>query len=363
MNKILKVFIFFSLIYTLSNAKEHKMFQTVKKEEATLVKKDSTKHFCSICGMHLSKFYKTNHVSTFKNGKKEQYCSLHCQASANLKQIKKIEVVDTNSLKLIDTKNAFYVVNSSKKGTMSPISKYAFSSKEEAKVFQKKFGGQIHNFKETLLLAQNSLAKDDIHIKKKRVMMAKKGKKIYHSLCKKTNLPKFNTITDAKRYIIDTSLCKNLKGKMTQALAIYLYNPNLAAHQHNKIKISKNEKCPVCGMFVSKYPKWLASITIKSGKIYYFDGVKDMMKFYFKPSKYDNKAKKEDFTKLLTRDYYTLENINAKKAFFVVGSNIYGPMGEELIAFKQKKNAQKFLEDHFAKKILTFDEIQASMLY
>ena len=119
----------FAFIITL-NANEN--FQAVDSKDATLVKNDSSKEFCNVCGMHLTKYYKTNHVSEFKNGHKEQYCSLHCQAQIHAEhedKIKNIQVVDTNTLKFIDAKDAFYVVGSSKEGTMSAVSKYAFSSK------------------------------------------------------------------------------------------------------------------------------------------------------------------------------------------------------------------------------------------
>ena len=118
------------------------MYQTVEAKNATLVKTDSSKEFCNVCGMHLTKYYKTNHVAEFRNGHKEQYCSLHCLAEIHKnheEKIKQIQVVDTNSLKLIDATKAFYVVGSSKEGTMSPVSEYAFLTKEEAEKFKKEF--------------------------------------------------------------------------------------------------------------------------------------------------------------------------------------------------------------------------------
>ena len=182
LKKLLIAISIIGLFFTTVNASENKMFQTVNPKDATLVKTDSSKEFCNVCGMHLTKFYKTSHVSTFKNGHKEQYCSLHCQAKIHnhhKEKIKSIEVVDTNSLKLINAKNAYYVVGSSKKGTMSPVSKYAFLNKNEAKTFQKEFGGEIHTFDEALEIAKNSMKKDNTSTNKKRAMMAKKGKKIY----------------------------------------------------------------------------------------------------------------------------------------------------------------------------------------
>jgi len=366
LKKFLTLFTFMLLSISLLNAQENKMFQSVKPSEATLVKKDSSKQFCNVCGMHLTKFYKTNHATTFKNGHKEQYCSIHCQAQIHNdheNKIKKIEVVDTNTLKFISANTATYVVGSSKKGTMSPISKYAFEKKENAIAFQKEFGGEIHTFKETLKIAKDSLSKDIQSVTKKRVSIAKKGKKVYTSMCKQDKLPEFNSVGESKQYIIDNKLCKKLKPKMQQAVAIYLYDPLLAANKDKMIKVPKDAKCPVCGMFVEKYPKWVAQIEVEQKHSHFFDGVKDMMKFYFNPSKFKHNHKVEDISKMLVTDYYTLNAIDAKSAYYVMGSNIYGPMGEELIPFKTLKEAEDFSKSHFGKKVLKFEDIKEDLLY
>ncbi len=359
----LLLFLFTFTLITSLNAQE--MFQTVSPKEATLVKKDSSKNFCNVCGMHLTKFYKTSHVTEFKNGHKEQYCSIHCQAkidNAHSAKIKQVQVVDTNSLKLIDAKSAFYVVGSSKKGTMSAVSKYAFKNKIEAETFQKKFGGEIYNYKKALKIAKKDFVKDDKMINKNRIKMAQKGKKIYNAMCQEVT-KEFNSIGEAKQYLIDNKSCKNLKPKMLQSVSIYLYNPILAVDKNKIINVPDNAKCPVCGMFVSKYPKWVATIIVKDKHQHYFDGVKDMMKFYFNPTKFAHNHTTNDFENIKVTDYYTLNSMDAKKAFYVIGSNIYGPMGEELIPFKTKEKAQKFLNDHFGKKILKFNEIKEEMLY
>jgi copper chaperone NosL len=362
-NVSLTLMFLFALIFTNLNASE--MFQTVKAKDATLVKTNSSKEFCDVCGMPLTKFYKTNHVTEFKNGHKEQYCSLHCQAQIHEDyhdKIKNIQVVDTNSLKLIDATKAFYVVGSSKPGTMSPVSKYAFSSKEAAVKFQKEFGGEIHSFDESLKIAKEGLDKDNKNLEEKRIPMAKKGKKIFDSLCNKEELKEFNSIGEAKQYLIDNNICKNLDSQMLQAVSIYLYDPMLAVDKSKMMKVPEDAKCPVCGMFVSKFPKWVAQIQLKDGHTHYFDGVRDMMKFYFNPSKYEHTHTKDDISQINATDYYTLELIDAKKAYYVIGSNIYGPMGEELIPFKNKNEAQKFMIDHFGKSLVSFEEIKEEML-
>ena len=38
-------------------------------------------------------------------------------------------------------------------------------------------------------------------------------------------------------------------------------------------------------------------------------------------------------------------------------------MGEELIPFKDENQAKKFMQDHFGKKLLKFEEIQKEILF
>ncbi len=363
MKKILGLFIFlFGIVFSNLNAAE--MFQTVETKDATLIKTDSSKEFCNVCGMHLTKYYRTNHTAEFKNGHKEQYCSLHCLSEVHKdyeQKIKNIQVVDTNSLKLIDAKKAFYVIGSSKEGTMSPISEYAFSTKIEAEKFKKEFGGEIHTFEETLKLAKDNLDKDNEILDEKRVPIAIKGKKIFESMCNVNQIKEFNSIGEAKQYLIDNNTCKNLDSSMLQAVSIYLYNPLYAADKSKMINIPEDAKCPVCGMFVSKFPKWVAQIQLQDGHNHYFDGVKDMMKFYFNPTKYHAHSN-EQILQMNVTDYYSLESTDAKKAYYVLGSNVYGPMGEELIPFKNEDEAKKFMTDHFGKKVVSFDEIKEEMI-
>lgn len=362
---IKNLFLGLLLIVNISFAQEMKMFQTVAKDKATLVKTDSSKEFCNVCGMHLTKFYKTSHATEFKNGHKEQYCSLHCQAKVHKEhsdKIKTIQVVDTNSLQLIDATKATYVVGSSKKGTMSPVSKYAFSTLDQALEFQSKFGGEVKTFDEALKIAKDSIYNDISKLENKQRNMAKKGKKIYTTVCNESPKVEFNSVGETKQYLIDNKICGKIKPKMLQAVSIYLTNPSLATPKNKSIQVPKDAKCPVCGMFVSKYPKWVALIKTND-HAHYFDGVKDMMKFYFNPSKFAHEHDKIDFKDIKVTNYYTLEAINAKKAYYVIGSNVYGPMGEELIPFKTEKEAKNFYNTHFGKKILRFEEIKEEDLY
>lgn len=203
--------------------KQMEMFQSVDMKKATIVQSGDTKMYCPTCGMTLPMFYKTNHAATNGNHT-EQYCSLHCLAETNMKNnnsLKDIKVVDVKSLKFIDASSAFYVVGSSKKGTMSMTSKYAFAKKEDAMAFADKFGGDVMNFEKTYALASKGLKKEMKMIAQKQAMMAKKGEMMYNKMCKKTDL-KFKSTAEAKAFVKSSKICGDMKGKKLQAVGIYL---------------------------------------------------------------------------------------------------------------------------------------------
>jgi len=88
--------------------------------------------------------------------------------------------------------------------------------------------------------------------------------------------------------------------------------------------------------------------------------VKDMMKYYIFDGDfvYDRK----EIKKMTVSDYYTLEEISAKEAFFVLDSDIFGPMGRELIPFKIQKSAKAFMDEHHGKQMVKFSEITDKMV-
>lgn len=201
-----------------------KMFQAVPMQQATILQEGKAKLFCPECGMTLPMFYKTNHAATVE-GKVKQYCSLHCVVEDIYKgsKLTDIKVVDVNTLKFIPVKQAAYVVGSAKKGTMTTVSKYAFGSKDEAEAFAKANGGKVVDYSGAYKAAEEDFAKDSKMVSEKQAMMVKKGEMIYHKMCQKTD-KKFATTAEAKAFIIENKLCKDLDAKQMQAIGLYLKN-------------------------------------------------------------------------------------------------------------------------------------------
>jgi copper chaperone NosL len=128
------------------------------------------------------------------------------------------------------------------------------------------------------------------------------------------------------------------------------------------LKPADQDKCPVCGMFVAKYPDFLGHIVFGDGTAAWFDGVKDMMKYYFDLPKYNPGKKQDDIKAVWVADYYSLKPLDGLKAFYVVGSDVFGPMGRELIPFGEEAAAKEFLADHKGQAILTFSQITPAVI-
>jgi nitrous oxide reductase accessory protein NosL len=358
----MKKVLFLSVLLVFFTLNLHAGFSKVATIKPTLVQNANERFWCPVCGMNLKMFYKTSYIAKLQNSRDRQYCSLRCLV-VDMQEYgidkKSIKVVDAHTQKIIDASSAYFVIGSRVKGTMSKISKLAFASKVDAQNFMKKYGGEIVDFDFALKSAKESLSSDIAMIKNKKTKkIYPMGKKIYNKLCSKDiELSDYLEINELKADLKLNKLCKSMKEKQLQAVALYLWEVKRFGDLDSikgTIKVTKDEKCPICGMFVYKYPRWAAQL-FYGEKHLSFDGVKDMMKYYFEH--------KDAISKILVTDYYSQKAIDAQDAYFVIGSDVYGPMGDELIPFKKLDDAKVFMLDHKAKEILKFKDITSDAVY
>lgn len=369
--------LFIVLILIFSNQLSGAVFSKKATIEPKLIQ-TYAKKWCPISGLSIIDNYKISYIAQLEiNGMPRQYVSMFSlvkdMEDFGLKK-QSIEVIDIISQKYIDSSTAFFVVGSRVYGTNSKVSKLAFKQKKEALKFIKKYGGKLTDFNEALNLAKKSFKTDQkyfLNLKKKKNYF--RGKNISNMLCnlEKIDLEEYLEINELKESIISNKVCKQLKEKELHDLALYLWEVRRFGTLEtvfSKIEVREDEKCPVCGMFTYKYPRWAAQIFYEENgkKVHYsFDGVKDLMKFYFDSQKWGNYplAKQKNIKKLLVTDYYTQKGIDGFKAYYVIRSDIYGPMGHEYIPFETKEDASTFLKEHFGKKILEFTEITEKQTY
>ncbi|MBF0318186.1 MAG: nitrous oxide reductase accessory protein NosL [Nitrospirae bacterium] len=142
-------------------------------------------------------------------------------------------------------------------------------------------------------------------------------------------------------------------------VALLLLAISVAAYAAEPQKPSQSDKCAVCGMLVAPHSKWLSQIIFKDGTAVFFDGPKDMFKFYFDIPKHAPKKTLADVSDIYVTDYYSAKTVKAQDAVFVIGSDVMGPMGKEFVPVSQDK-VKNFMVDHKGAKALKFDEIKAA---
>jgi nitrous oxide reductase accessory protein NosL len=144
-------------------------------------------------------------------------------------------------------------------------------------------------------------------------------------------------------------------------IALIAASPAWAA-QGKPVKPAARDKCPVCGMFVAKYPDFVAQVIYKDGSYAVFDGAKDMFKYYFNLKKYAPTRTIEEMASIYVTDYYSLEPVEGTDAWYVTGSDVFGPMGKELIPFGKESDARGFMKDHRGKSLLRFKDIHMELI-
>ena len=201
-------------------------FQAVSPDKAVILQEGENKMFCPKCGMTLPMFYKTNHAAHV-DGKSQQFCSIHClaEAMADGGKVTGIKVVDNTTLEFIDVIKSWYVVGSSKPGTMSMTSKYAFGKKDNAEKFAKEHGGKVMTFYALIDSVKSTLAQESAMVQKKQAMMAQKGQMIYNEMCTPFDV-NFTSTAEAKTYLTTQKPCGEIKGNHLQAIGLYLNSRN-----------------------------------------------------------------------------------------------------------------------------------------
>ncbi|MCW8905650.1 MAG: nitrous oxide reductase accessory protein NosL [Sedimenticola sp.] len=122
------------------------------------------------------------------------------------------------------------------------------------------------------------------------------------------------------------------------------------------------DTCPVCGMFVAKYPSWVASVQYRDGHMHHFDGAKDLYKYLLDLPRWAPGHQAENIVTIGVTEYYSLALIDAQQAWYVIGSDVLGPMGHELIPLESEEDANAFMQDHKGVRILRHGEVTQEML-
>jgi nitrous oxide reductase accessory protein NosL len=129
-------------------------------------------------------------------------------------------------------------------------------------------------------------------------------------------------------------------------------------------KTAQQKLDPVYKLELDKYPKFSTELILKNGKKIKFSSVKSMMNFYFHPEKYPKYGVKSrtEIDKMFVRDYITGKKIDAKDAFYIFGSKLIGPHGDDLIPLSSKTQVELFMKRYGGSKVLRIDKFTFGLI-
>ena len=115
-------------------------------------------------------------------------------------------------------------------------------------------------------------------------------------------------------------------------------------------------------MFVAPYRYWIATILFRDGQAVHFDGAKDLHKYLTNIKRWGGRRNENDITNVGVTAYYDTALIDARTAVYVIGSDVLGPMGHELVPHDSRADADEFMRDHKGARIVTPTEITPALL-
>jgi nitrous oxide reductase accessory protein NosL len=135
------------------------------------------------------------------------------------------------------------------------------------------------------------------------------------------------------------------------------YDPDSGLDMLEARPIPDSARCPVCGMYPARFPRWAAQTLFKDGAAHFFDSPDDQFAFLQGMNRHDKSHTLDDVAISFVSDFETGRWIEAQQAFFVHGSSAVGPMRDaDLPAFATHTSAGAFASSHGG-KVLTFQQV------
>lgn len=114
-------------------------------------------------------------------------------------------------------------------------------------------------------------------------------------------------------------------------------------------------RCERCGMFVDLQPRWATGAVAAGGRDVHFDAPRCMFAWLEGTEARGAEAP-------WVTEYYTQRKRPAAFVWYVVGSDVTGPMGPDLVPIGDQASAERFKTEHHGRAVLTYDQVDAAAL-
>lgn len=106
-------------------------------------------------------------------------------------------------------------------------------------------------------------------------------------------------------------------------------------------------RCEICGMAIDSRSGWRAGADAAAERLT-FDTPKCLFRY---------RHQRGEVEGAWVTEYYSQERRSARALFYVLGSNLEGPMGRDLVPIAGREEAERFRRDHHGERVLAFDEV------
>ncbi|MDT8998021.1 nitrous oxide reductase accessory protein NosL [Paucibacter sp. APW11] len=108
--------------------------------------------------------------------------------------------------------------------------------------------------------------------------------------------------------------------------------------------IPAQARCPVCGMFPARQPRWAAQLIFADGRAHFLDSPLSLFLYLQRVERYAPGYHRADVAALYVSDYQAGSWLDARQAFYIAGSALHGPMrGGNLPAVASQAAAQQLV--------------------
>jgi nitrous oxide reductase accessory protein NosL len=126
--------------------------------------------------------------------------------------------------------------------------------------------------------------------------------------------------------------------------------------------VARSAACAVCGEAVVESPAWIAQVVFEDGSSAFFDGPRDLFEYMLSRSRYLPAKYRLRIDAVFVTDYAAGELIDAKSAYFVNGSAVYGPRGRQLVPLSSLEAAEALAGNSSGSRIIRYGEITPAVL-
>lgn len=123
-----------------------------------------------------------------------------------------------------------------------------------------------------------------------------------------------------------------------------------------QMQISEQDRCPVCGMQISRHVKFASAIQLSDDSSFYFCGTGCMMKAWLHPEIFLDRDK-QLLRRAVTPEYFEGHYVDAMAALWVAGSDVVGPMGPALVPLQDEADLETFKTRHGGKITFKLSEL------